>query len=118
MHTAQWDADVDLTGKRVAVVGTGASGVQVVPELATTAAQLTVFQRTPPWMVPKEDRPYTVEELARFGRYPWASLRERWRLWKLQHDNTALTPEHPRVGAVQEMAENFLGRHVEKYTLV
>jgi cation diffusion facilitator CzcD-associated flavoprotein CzcO len=48
MHTAQWDDTVDLTGKRVAVVGTGASGVQVVPEFAGTAAQLTVFQRTPP----------------------------------------------------------------------
>ena len=87
MHTAQWDTTVDLTGKRVAVIGTGASGVQVVPELADVAAQLTVFQRTPPWMVPKEDRPYSIEELARFRRHPWASLRERWRLWKLQHDN-------------------------------
>lgn len=117
MHTSRWDTGVDLAGKRVAVVGTGASGVQVVPELATTAAQLTVFQRTPPWMVPKEDRPYTVEELARFRRHPWASLRERWRLWKLQHDNTALTPGHPRLAAVQELSENFLRRHVEDETL-
>ena len=109
MHTAQWDATVDLTGKRVAVVGTGASGVQVVPELACTAAQLTVFQRTPPWMVPKEDRPYSAEELTRFRRQPWAPLRERWRLWKLQHDNTALTPEHPRLAVVQELSENFYG---------
>ena len=70
MHTAQWDATVDLTGKRVAVIGTGASGVQVVPELADIAAQLTVFQRTPPWMVPKEDRPFSAEELARFRRLP------------------------------------------------
>ncbi len=100
MHTAQWDATVDLTGKRVAVVGTGASGVQVVPELAGTAAQLTVFQRTPPWMVPKPDRAYTLDELSRFRR-PWASLRERWRLWRLQHDNTALTPDHPRLAAVR-----------------
>ena len=90
MHTAHWDATVDLTGKRVAVVGTGASGVQVVPELAGTAARLTVFQRTPPWMVPKEDRACSVEELSRFRRRPWAPIRERWRLWKLQHDNTAL----------------------------
>jgi len=112
MHTAQWDASVDLTGKRVAVVGTGASGVQVVPELASTAAQLTVFQRTPPWMVPKPDRPFSAEELARFRRYPWASLRERWRLWKLQHDNTALTPDHPQLAVAQEMSENFLRRHV------
>ena len=41
------------------MIGTGASGVQAVPELAKHAAQLTVFQRTPPWMVPKDDRPYT-----------------------------------------------------------
>ncbi len=112
MHTAQWDTTVELTGKRVAVVGTGASGVQVIPELASTAAQLTVFQRTPPWMVPKEDRPFSIEELSRFRRSPWAPLRERWRLWKLQHDNTALTPGHPQLAAVQELSENFLRRHV------
>ena len=112
MHTARWDTSVDLTGKRVAIVGTGASGVQVVPELAHTTAQLTVFQRTPPWMVPKEDRPYTIEELARFRRHPWAALRERWQLWKLQHDNTALTPDHPRLAVVQEVSEKFLRRHV------
>src|SRR6478735_9604170 len=112
MHNARWDTSVDLTGKRVAIVGTGASGVQVVPELAHTTAQLTVFQRTPLWMVPKEDRPYTIEELARFRRHPWAALRERWRLWKLQHDNTALTPDHPRMAVVQELSENFLRHHV------
>jgi cation diffusion facilitator CzcD-associated flavoprotein CzcO len=117
MHTALWDPTVDLTDRRVAVIGTGASGVQVVPELAATAAQLTVFQRTPPWMVPKEDRSYTREELARFRRHPWAALHERWRLWKLQHDNTALTPNHPRLATVQEMSENFLRRHVEEESL-
>ncbi len=112
MHTAHWDATVDLTGKRVAVVGTGASGVQVVPELAGTAARLTVFQRTPPWMVPKEDRACSVEELSRFRRRPWAPIRERWRLWKLQHDNTALPPGHPRLAVVQELSETFLRRNV------
>jgi cation diffusion facilitator CzcD-associated flavoprotein CzcO len=117
MHTSEWDAGVDLSGKRVAVVGTGASGVQVVPELAATTAQLTVFQRTPPWMVPKEDRPYSADELARFRRHPWATLRARWRLWKLQHDNTALTPDHPRLAAVQELSESFLRRHVEDKNL-
>ena len=112
MHTSQWDAGIDLSGKRVAVVGTGASGVQVIPELATTAAQLTVFQRSPPWMVPKEDRPYNDDELTRFRRVPWAALHERWRLWKMQHDNTALTPDHPKMAVVQELSESFLRRHV------
>jgi cation diffusion facilitator CzcD-associated flavoprotein CzcO len=113
MHTAQWDAAVDLTGKRVAVIGTGASGVQVIPELADVAAELTVFQRTPPWMVPKEDRPYSQQELSRYRRLPWAAVRERWRLWKLQHDNTALTPDHPRMAVVQHLSEGFLRKYVD-----
>ena len=113
MHTARWDASVDLTGKRVAVIGTGASGVQVVPELADIAGELTVFQRTPPWMVPKEDRPYSADELSRYRRLPWASWQERWRLWKLQHDNTALTPDHPRMAVVQQLSEGFLRKYVD-----
>jgi cation diffusion facilitator CzcD-associated flavoprotein CzcO len=55
MHTARWDHHQDLTGKRVAVIGTGASAVQVIPEIAPIAAQLTVFQRTPIWCFPKFD---------------------------------------------------------------
>ncbi|MEU3626223.1 monooxygenase [Amycolatopsis coloradensis] len=55
MHTARWDHTVDLRGKRVAVVGTGASAVQVIPSIAPEAGQLTVFQRTPIWCLPKPD---------------------------------------------------------------
>ncbi len=51
-HSARWDHDVDLTGKRVAVIGTGASAFQFVPEIAPQVAQLSVFQRTPPWLAP------------------------------------------------------------------
>ncbi len=51
-HSAQWRHDVDLTGKRVAVIGTGASAYQFVPEIAPKVARLTVFQRTPPWGLP------------------------------------------------------------------
>jgi len=51
-HSAEWRHDVDLTGKRVAVIGTGASAFQFVPEIAGKTAQLTVFQRTPPWAFP------------------------------------------------------------------
>lgn len=57
MHTARWDHDVDLTGKRVAVIGTGASAVQLIPEIAPAVASLTVFQRTPIWCFPKPDLP-------------------------------------------------------------
>ena len=57
MHTARWDHDHDLTSKRVAVIGTGASAVQVVPEIAPLVEHLEVFQRTPIWISPKPDRP-------------------------------------------------------------
>lgn len=55
MHTARWDHDVDLTGKRVAIIGTGASAVQIIPEIAPQVEHLTVFQRTPIWCFPKFD---------------------------------------------------------------
>ena len=54
-HSARWDHDVDLTGKRVAVIGTGASAVQFIPEIAPSVDDLTVFQRTPAWMIPTPD---------------------------------------------------------------
>jgi cation diffusion facilitator CzcD-associated flavoprotein CzcO len=57
MHTARWDHSQDLTGKRVAIIGTGASAVQVIPEIAPIVKQLTVFQRTPIWCMPKLDVP-------------------------------------------------------------
>jgi cation diffusion facilitator CzcD-associated flavoprotein CzcO len=57
MHTARWDHRQDLTGKRVAIIGTGASAVQVIPEIAPIVAHLTVFQRTPIWCFPKFDVP-------------------------------------------------------------
>jgi cation diffusion facilitator CzcD-associated flavoprotein CzcO len=57
MHTARWDHSRDLTGKRVAIIGTGASAVQVIPEIAPVVKQLTVFQRTPIWCFPKFDVP-------------------------------------------------------------
>ena len=57
-HSAQWDHSVDLTGKRVAVIGTGASAIQIVPEIIDEVAELQLYQRTPPWVVPR-----TNEEL-------------------------------------------------------
>src|SRR3546814_6154818 len=55
-HTARWDASVDLAGKRVGVIGTGASAIQVVPGIVDRVEHLTVFQRSPPWIVPREDQ--------------------------------------------------------------
>ena len=112
MHTARWDHHVDLAGKKVAVIGTGASGVQAVPELAKIARHVSVFQRTPPWMVPKDDRPYSAPELARFHRNPLAVRRTRWQIWKFQHDNTATFADDPVVTARTQVATSFLERTV------
>jgi cation diffusion facilitator CzcD-associated flavoprotein CzcO len=69
-HTATWDHDVDLEGKRVAVIGTGASAIQAVPEIAPTVAHLDVVQRTPPWVVPHRDRPITRLERLLYKTFP------------------------------------------------
>lgn len=69
-HTARWDHDHDLTGKRVAVVGTGASAIQVVPHIQPLAGKLSVFQRTPPWIMPHPGRPVRAAEKRLFRRLP------------------------------------------------
>ena len=57
MHSARWDAAHDLTGERVAVIGTGASAIQVVPAIQPIVDSIAVYQRTPAWVVPRTDRP-------------------------------------------------------------
>ncbi len=78
MHTSRWDDHVPLDGARVGVVGTGASAAQVIPRLAERTARLVVFQRTPTWVVPRGDRPYSAGERRRLARHPEAAraLRE------------------------------------------
>ncbi|WP_438354448.1 flavin-containing monooxygenase [Microbacterium sp. CJ88] len=69
-HSARWDHGADLDGAVVAVVGTGASAVQLVPELARSGAHVTLFQRTPAWIVPRGARAYTAAERAEFAQHP------------------------------------------------
>ncbi|WP_067534646.1 flavin-containing monooxygenase [Nocardia crassostreae] len=69
-HSARWDHDADLTGKRVAVIGTGASAIQIVPNIAAQVAHLDVYQRTAPWLLPRGDRPYTLPEKLAFKHIP------------------------------------------------
>jgi cation diffusion facilitator CzcD-associated flavoprotein CzcO len=77
MHTARWDASVDLRGKRVALIGTGASAVQVVPSIAPEVAELTVFQRTPIWCLPKLDGPVPATVRAALRWIPGAQWATR-----------------------------------------
>jgi cation diffusion facilitator CzcD-associated flavoprotein CzcO len=78
-HTFRWEHQHDLTGKRVAVVGTGSTATQVVPELAPIVGHLYLFQREPGWVIPKGERDFTPEERARF-RSKLQRRRERLRM--------------------------------------
>ena len=70
-HSARWNHDYDLTGKRVAVIGTGASSIQIVPEIAEQVAHLDVYQRTAPWVMPRKDRDYKPVERFAFRHLPF-----------------------------------------------
>ena len=69
-HSARWDHDADLSGKRVAVIGTGASAVQIVPAIQPQVAAMTVFQRTPGWVLPRLDRDITRAERRLLRAFP------------------------------------------------
>lgn len=80
-HSARWDHDVELTGKRVAVIGTGASAVQFVPRIRPLAARVTVFQRTAPYVVPKPDTAYRPWHHKLFRRLPGSQTVFRGLTW-------------------------------------
>jgi cation diffusion facilitator CzcD-associated flavoprotein CzcO len=84
-HSARWRHDVDLTGKKVAVIGTGASAVQFVPKIAPEVEGLTLFQRTPPWIMPKADHEMSGRARALFKAFPPAQRAYRTLLyWMLE----------------------------------
>jgi cation diffusion facilitator CzcD-associated flavoprotein CzcO len=83
-HTARWEHQHDLSGKVVAVVGTGSSATQVVPAIQPIVEHVYLFQRAPGWVLPKGERDFTDEEQAALSK-PLASRRERWRQrWVLE----------------------------------
>jgi cyclohexanone monooxygenase len=88
-HSARWDHAVDLAGKRVAVIGTGASATQFVPAIAAQAARLTVFQRSPAYIIPRPDKPYRPWQQALFRRLPWTMRVHRAMIYT-QYESRAL----------------------------
>ena len=90
-HSAQWRHEVDLTGKRVAVIGTGASAIQFVPAIVDRVASLTVFQRSAPYVVPKPDQEYSERHHRLFRRFPRTLAAERRSVfWLTERFNAAL----------------------------
>ncbi|MEQ8267711.1 MAG: NAD(P)/FAD-dependent oxidoreductase [Parvibaculum sp.] len=105
-HSARWDHEVDLAGKRVGVIGNGASAIQFVPEIAPKVGHLTIFQRTPNWCVPKPDRPYTEWEKKLFRAFPWLVRAQRYLTW--------LTLERNYLAFVQD---SWFGKLFERASL-
>ncbi|UJW32848.1 NAD(P)/FAD-dependent oxidoreductase [Saccharothrix sp. AJ9571] len=93
-HSARWDHDVDLTGKRVAVIGTGASAIQFVPEIRKAAGQVTVYQRTPPYIMAKNDTVYRPWHRFLFRHLPATQLLGRLRIWLLAEYATYAMTRH------------------------
>ena len=102
MHSAQWDPTVDLRGKRVAVIGTGASAMQLVPKIAAQASHLFVLQRTPGWLIPRPDfaTPEPVKRL--FRRLPATQKLVRALLYTYMEAFAVAYVLEPRLGRLRE----------------
>jgi cation diffusion facilitator CzcD-associated flavoprotein CzcO len=83
VHSQQWDPTLDLSGRRVAVIGTGASAVQLIPPVARKAQQLDIYQRTPNWIIPRPDRAIGPRRRALYRRMPWLQKLARFGIWAI-----------------------------------
>lgn len=77
MHSARWDWDYDLRGKKIGIIGNGATAAQIIPEIARVCKDLTVFQRTPNWVIPRDDKPISSSRQAMYEYLPF--IRRRYR---------------------------------------
>jgi cation diffusion facilitator CzcD-associated flavoprotein CzcO len=111
-HSSRWDRGFDLRGKNVAVIGTGASSIQFVPQIAPIVRQLTLFQRTPPWIVPKPDAPVSPLQrmLRRFPPYAWAV--RTFIYWFLEVRAYGFTVDPKLLGFFEQTALRHLERQV------
>jgi 4-hydroxyacetophenone monooxygenase len=113
-HSAQWDRDVDLAGKRVAVIGTGASAMQFIPEIAPVVGELLVFQRTPAWMGPTPDYhdPVSPERRWLYGHVPsyaeWNRFFIFWRMGDAAIAGVTVDPEWDGGSESVSMMNEFL----------
>jgi cation diffusion facilitator CzcD-associated flavoprotein CzcO len=96
-HSAQWNHDADLTNKRVAVIGTGASAIQLVPAIAETVAHIDVYQRTAPWLLPRFDRAFTGIERWAFRNLPGVLRLARAGIYTARETQVVGLAKNPRL---------------------
>ncbi|WP_313676646.1 NAD(P)/FAD-dependent oxidoreductase [Mycolicibacterium sp.] len=113
IHSARWDHDYDMAGKRVAVIGTGASAVQIIPELVKTAAKVKVFQRTPGWVLPRADfhHPGWARQLFRHVPLTEQLARQAW-FWGHEAAAVGMVWNTPATDAIQVIAKAHLRQQV------
>ncbi|WP_405972492.1 NAD(P)/FAD-dependent oxidoreductase [Streptomyces sp. NBC_00988] len=113
-HSARWDHDYDLRGKRVAMVGTGASAIQIVPAIQPDVERLTLFQRTPPWVMPRVDRPISAAERAVHRALPFTTQLRRGLLWGIRELQTqAFTKRPNELVLVEQLAKKNMARAIK-----
>ena len=110
-HSQQWDHDYDLRGKRVAVIGTGASAIQFVPHVQKQAAKMDLYQRTPPWIMSKPDRAMTWIEKNLFERFPRAQRTFREGIYWALESRVLAFVINPRLMAI---AKREALQHIRK----
>lgn len=114
-HSARWRHDVPLAGRRVGVIGNAASAIQFIPQIAPEVEQLTVFQRTPNWMIPRGDRPYGPVEKWLLAHVP--GLAKLYRLWIWGRAELLLFPAvrgHRRMSRLLEkQARQYMETHIQ-----
>ncbi len=112
-HSARWDHDYEIKGKRVAVIGTGASAIQFVPEIAPDTKSLKLFQRTPPWIMPKPDRAMSAPEKVLFKTIPATRWLHRAGLyWKHEVRAVGFVVNPKLMTHAEKFAHSYLKRRV------
>lgn len=111
MHTAEWDADYDMSAKRVGVIGTGASAIQVVPSIQAKVSELKLFQRTAPWVMPKHDIRISPRWRQRYERFPLLQkLHRLLQYWTLE----SMAPVMIKNNWMTRIAENLGHRYIAR----
>lgn len=113
-HSARWDHGYDLRGKRVAMIGTGASAIQIVPAVQKEVGRLTLFQRTPPWVMPRADRAITKAERWLHRQLPFTTQARRGVLWGIRELQVqAFTKRPNELGMVEQLAKRNMYRAIK-----
>lgn len=114
MHSSRWDHDVELAGARVAVLGTGSTASQLVPELARIAGRVHSVQRSPTWILPKPDRSYSARERWAFAHVPLAKRLYRARLWLRSEANiSVIEQDSDKTAEFKDVALRLLDAQVD-----